>query len=91
MLALTFDFTPDVLGLLPFLLLSPLVYIGGLLCYTAATTGAAVVAKKLLIGRYQQLREPVWGAFYVRNWMVQQTVRLIPWRHFDGTMFQSML
>jgi non-ribosomal peptide synthetase-like protein len=75
-------------GLIPFLLLSPLLVFMSLVVYTPAALLNAVIMKRLLIGRYRPLRAPVWGSFYVRNWMVQQAVRIIPWRLFQGTVFQ---
>jgi non-ribosomal peptide synthetase-like protein len=74
------------MGLVPFLLLSPLLYLAGLAIYTPTMLGVAVLAKKLLIGRYQPMTAPVWGSFYVRNWMVQQAVRLVPWRLLEGSV-----
>ncbi|MEK6323201.1 MAG: amino acid adenylation domain-containing protein [Acidobacteriota bacterium] len=76
------------LGLIPFLLLSPFLVFASLVVYTPVAVLAAVLVKRLLIGRYRPLRAPVWGSFYVRNWMVQQTVRIIPWRLLQGTVFQ---
>ena len=51
----------------------------------------AVVLKRVLIGRYRPIREPVWGGFYVRHWIVQQAVHLIPWRVLEGTEFYCMV
>jgi non-ribosomal peptide synthetase-like protein len=85
-----FDALPyliERLGLLPFFLLSPLLFGAALLVYTPLAVGATVLAKKLLIGAYQPLRAPVWGSFYVRNWIVQQMARLIPWTLLEGTVF----
>ncbi|HLF82726.1 MAG TPA: amino acid adenylation domain-containing protein [Blastocatellia bacterium] len=76
------------LGLIPFLLLSPVLLFASLVAYTPVAALVAVLVKRLLIGRYRPLRAPVWGSFYVRNWMVQQTVRLVPWRLLQGTVFQ---
>ncbi len=76
------------LGLVPLLFVTPLLYFAGLSAYTAATVAFAVCMKRLLIGRYQPTRAPVWGSFYVRNWIVQHTVRLIPWGTLEGTVFQ---
>lgn len=76
------------LGLL--LLLSPLFYFATSTAYTLSTVALAVAVKKLLIGRYRPMQAPVWGSFYVRNWLVQQTVRLVPWRALEGTAFQLM-
>ena len=47
-----------------------------------------MAVKRLLIGRYRAMRAPVWGGFYLRNWVVQQSVRMIPWRMIEGTTFQ---
>ncbi|HYT95374.1 MAG TPA: amino acid adenylation domain-containing protein [Gemmataceae bacterium] len=79
------------LGLVPLLLLSPVFYFAGLFAYTGLTVALAVFVKKLLIGRYRPLRAPVWGSFYVRNWIVQHAVRLVPWRLLEGTMFQHLV
>jgi non-ribosomal peptide synthetase-like protein len=81
----------DSLGLTVFILLAPAFYFAGLLTYTAAVVGLAVAIKKLLIGRYVPTRAPVWGSFYVRNWMVQQTLRLVPWHLLEGTVFQQFV
>ncbi len=81
----------DSLGLVPFLLLAPVFYFVGMAAYMSITVALAVCVKKVLVGRYQPLRAPVWGSFYVRNWMVQQTVRLVPWHLLEGTVFQQIV
>ena len=86
-----FDAVPwliERLGLVPFLLLGPLLFLGTIAVYTPLSILFGVAVKKALIGRYRPLRAPVWGSFYVRNWMVQQTVRVIPWPLLEGTVFQ---
>jgi non-ribosomal peptide synthetase-like protein len=50
----------------------------------------AVAVKKVLIGRYRPRRAPIWGSFFVRNWMVQRVVALVPWRLLEGTVFQQI-
>lgn len=85
-----FDAIPwliEKLGLIPFFLLSPVIVFAALLVYTPLATGLAVLVKKALIGAYRPLRAPAWGSFYVRNWIVQQVVRLIPWGLLEGTVF----
>lgn len=77
------------LGLIPFLLVSPFVVFATLAAYTPIAVVLAVLVKKILIGRYRPLSAPVWGSFYVRNWMVQRTVRIVPWRLLQGTIFQQ--
>lgn len=78
------------LGLVPLLLLSPLVLALALVAYTVLTVGFAARLKRLLIGRYVPQRAPVWGSLYVRNWIVQHAVRGIPWWLLEGTEFQCM-
>ncbi|HWQ36749.1 MAG TPA: amino acid adenylation domain-containing protein [Blastocatellia bacterium] len=85
-----FDAVPyliEKLGLIPLFLLSPVIILAALLVYTPLSVGFAVLVKKALIGTYEPLRAPAWGSFYVRNWMVQQAVRLIPWTLLEGTVF----
>lgn len=77
------------LGLIPFLLVSPLVAFVALIVYTPISVFLAVLVKRVLIGRYRPLRAPVWGGVYVRNWMVQRAVRIVPWRLLQGTVFQQ--
>ena len=88
---LVFDAVPDLIsrfGLIPFVLLSPFIIAAGLLVYIPLALMLVVIVKKVLIGRYRPLRAPVWGSFYVRNWMVQQTARIVPWVLIEGTCFQ---
>jgi non-ribosomal peptide synthetase-like protein len=77
-------------GLATSLLLSPLLFYAGMAVYTPLAIAAAVLVKRCLIGQYRPLRAPVWGSFYVRNWMVQHTVRMVPWWLLEGTGFQTM-
>lgn len=89
---LAFHIVPDAterFGLTPFLLTTPLLYAAGVGLYAACSVLFAVAVKWLLIGRYRPTRAPIWGGFYVRNWIVQQTVRLIPWSFLDGTVLAS--
>lgn len=78
-------------GLIPFLLVTPILIFTSLLVYTPVAVLITVLIKKVLIGRYRPVRAPVWGSFYVRNWMVQQTLRIIPWRLLQGTVFQIVV
>ncbi len=85
---LTFRLLPALaqrLGLVPLLLLAPLLSALGLALWAPLSLAYAVLVKRLLIGRYQPLTAPVWGSFHTRNWMVQQAVRLVPWGLFTGT------
>ncbi len=91
---LAFHVIPDLtesLGLAPFLLATPMIYAAGVCLYAIGSVTFAVLVKKILIGHYEPTRAPIWGSFYVRNWIVQQTTRLIPWHLLDGTVFQSVV
>jgi non-ribosomal peptide synthetase-like protein len=88
-----FGLAPSVMrsiGLIPSLLLAPVLFFGGMAVYTPLAVMAAAVLKRCLIGRYRPLRAPVWGSFYVRNWVVQQAAHAIPWWLIEGTGFQAM-
>ncbi len=51
---------------------------------------AFVIAMKwLLIGKYVAMRRPVYGSFYLRNWLVQRFVQVLPWGLIAGTVFQN--
>jgi len=76
------------LGIFPLLLLAPAVFFAGLVIYGCLAVAATVAAKRLLLGVYRPLAEPVWGSFYVRNWMVQRMARAVPWWLIEGTEFQ---
>ena len=75
-------------GLVPTVLLAPALGLAALALYTPSALLVAVAAKRLLIGRYRPTRAPVWGSFYLRHWVVLQTVRLVPWPVLQGTVFQ---
>ncbi|HKP11815.1 MAG TPA: non-ribosomal peptide synthetase, partial [Blastocatellia bacterium] len=49
------------LGLIPFFLLSPFLFLGALVIYTPLSVLLATAIKRALIGRYRPLRAPVWG------------------------------
>jgi len=77
------------LGLVAFLMLGPLFMFVALALYTPAAVLLVAAIKKVLIGRYRPLREPVWGSFYIRNWMVQKAARIVPWMLLHGTVFHA--
>jgi len=89
----TFSLAPalvDRLGLGVSILVSPLLSMAAaLVVYTPLAVLAAIVIKRVLIGKYEALTAPVWGGFYVRNWIVQRAVRAVPWRLLEATVFQQ--
>ncbi|HTG16740.1 MAG TPA: amino acid adenylation domain-containing protein [Blastocatellia bacterium] len=76
------------LGVIPVLLLAPALLFGGLVVYAPVSVLVTTLTKRILVGRYRPLRAPVWGGFYIRNWIVQHTARLVPWSLFEGTVFE---
>ncbi|WP_112261325.1 non-ribosomal peptide synthetase [Lentzea terrae] len=89
----TFEFLPwlaRLIGLLPLVLVVPILLAPLSLAWTPISVVIAVQVKKILIGRYQPVRAPAWGDLRVRMWIVQHVVRIIPWRSIAGTEFQCM-
>ncbi|MBI1842672.1 MAG: amino acid adenylation domain-containing protein [Verrucomicrobia bacterium] len=76
------------LGLIPFILVAPALLMAAVAIYTPWSIAMAVLAKRILVGRYQPTRAKVWGSFYIRNWVVQRAVGLVPWWILEGTDFQ---
>jgi non-ribosomal peptide synthetase-like protein len=77
------------IGLMPFLVLAPLLGIASFAIYTPLSVLFAVVVKRVLIGRYRAMRAAVWSGFYLRHWIVQDAARFVPWRALEGTVFQQ--
>jgi hypothetical protein len=67
------------IGPVALVVFSPLFSLAGLAIYTAASLAFSVALKRVLIGEYRATRQPVWGGFHLRNWVVQRAVRLVPW------------
>ncbi|MCA8972429.1 MAG: hypothetical protein KDC95_21760 [Planctomycetes bacterium] len=88
--AIVFLFVPfgiELVGLAPFVLLSPLVAALGAFVLTALAIGATVAAKRLLIGRYTARSVPAWSIASFRHWIVVACARTIPWDLLRGTEF----
>ena len=88
---LVFEALPRIegaLGFVAFIAVAPLLVILLRALSGPLALGFAVVLKRILIGTYRPMRAPVWSGFYLRNWIVQQAVRLVPWRTLEGTVFQ---
>lgn len=80
----------DGMGLVPFLLLAPLLALAATALYVPLSILFAVAVKRLVIGRYRAIRTPVWSGYYLRHWVVQQAARLIPWPLLQGTQLQQV-
>jgi non-ribosomal peptide synthetase-like protein len=79
------------LGLIPLILVAPVVLSVGRTALSPFTIAMAVQAKKVFVGRYTPVRASVWSGFAVRMWIVRQFMRLIPWARIAGTEFQCMV
>jgi len=73
------------LGMWPLIVLAPAIGAVGFGTYAVLALLIAVAAKKLLIGSYREVRASVWGGLYLRNWIVQRCVSLVPWGMLQGT------
>ncbi|WP_226017253.1 non-ribosomal peptide synthetase [Novosphingobium sp. FKTRR1] len=78
------------MGLVPFLMLAPLLALVATAAYVPFSIVVAVAVKRLVIGHYRAIRTPVWSAYYLRHWVVQQTARLVPWPLLQGTQLQQV-
>ncbi|MBK8097052.1 MAG: amino acid adenylation domain-containing protein [Planctomycetes bacterium] len=58
--------------------------------YTALSLWLAVLLKELLIGRYRAGRQPLWGWFHLRHWLVVRAARAVPWSLLEGTVFMTL-
>ncbi len=79
------------LGAVEFLVLAPVIGLLAVAAYTGGVVLLAVVAKRLLIGRYEPGRIPAWSAPYLRCWMVEEVARFIPWGQLEGTPGQIVV
>lgn len=80
----------SALGIIPFLLIAPPAGFVALILYAPFALGWAVLVKKLLIGTYRPMRAPVWGSFYLRNWVVQKSIQVVPWSLLQGTVLLNV-
>ncbi|MBI3504681.1 MAG: amino acid adenylation domain-containing protein [Proteobacteria bacterium] len=78
------------IGLHRLLLAGPALFVLLATLYVPVAVALAVISKRSLIGRYERGRSPVWGTLYLRHWIVQQSVKSIPWWVIEGTEFQVM-
>ncbi len=76
-----------LLGLVPTVLLAPFIGLVLVFLWLPIGIGSLILAKKLLIGRYEAGRHPVWGAFYIRHWLLAHLSLGVPWRLLGGTVF----
>ena len=83
-------FVVNRVGLVPSVFLAPPVVILLALAWAPVAVLLAAMSKRSLIGRYAAMRAPVWGPFYLRHWLVQQSVKSIPWSLLEGTEFHVM-
>ena len=84
---------------MPFLLLSLGIYFTVIIfpCFILLMTFLYIpfsmfttaLLKQILIGTYKEGAYPVWGSMYLKNWIVNQSARLVPLSLVDGTIFKN--
>ncbi len=77
------------MGVPLFLLALPALAFLATLAYAPVAVLAAVAVKRTLLGAYRPTRAPVWGGFFVRNWIVQRVVAIAPWGLLRSLGFQN--
>lgn len=91
--AVVFHVLPAVfarLGVALTLVVLPPLALAGLAVYAVVAVAYAAWVKRRVIGRYEAVRVPVWGRYYLRHWVVQRAAGLIPWWLLEGTEYQKM-
>ncbi len=78
------------IGLVPLIVLLPVALVAVAFGWTPVAVFAAVRAKRLLIGKFEPVRVPVWSGFHLRLWIVRHLLRFVPWGTIAGTEFQNM-
>lgn len=78
------------IGLVPSVVLAPPVALLVMLAWAPIAVALAVMTKHRLIGRYTIGRVRVWSPEYLPHWLVQQSVKAIPWWLLEGTELQVM-
>ena len=79
------------IGVTAFVLLLPSLALVGALVWTLVAATLTVLAKRVLIGRYQPGRHPYLGSMYVRHWIVMQFARCLPWDLLESTGLRAWL
>ncbi len=77
-------------GVFGFLVVLPVVGAAAFVVYTPVSIALAVLTKKLIIGKYRATVEPVWSQLFLRNWIVRQVLRIVPWQQIEGTELANM-
>ncbi len=78
------------IGLVTSVILAPPAALLVMLAWAPIAVALAVFSKRRLIGTYTAGRVRVWGPDYLPHWLVQQSVKAIPWWILEGTEFQVM-
>ena len=78
-----------IFGLVPLLLVSPLLGWFTLALYVPYSVLVAKLAKRVLIGRYEEGRIKVWSFLYLRHWIVVRFAGLVPFGLVRGTIWHG--
>lgn len=73
------------IGITGVLLTAPFLIAAMAALWTCIAVIRSVAMKHMLVGRYTSGSVPIWSAQGVRYWLVEHSVRLIPWMLFEGT------
>ncbi|MFJ9785646.1 amino acid adenylation domain-containing protein [Amycolatopsis sp. NPDC101161] len=78
------------IGLVPLIVLLPIAALVAGFGWTPVAVFLAVRAKRVLIGKFEPTRVPVWSGFHLRLWIVRHLLRFVPWGTIAGTEFQNI-
>ncbi|GLY38100.1 amino acid adenylation protein [Amycolatopsis sp. NBRC 101858] len=78
------------IGLVSLIVLLPIAALVAGFGWTPVAVFFAVRVKRLLIGKFEPTRMPVWSGFHLRLWIVRHLLRFVPWGTIAGTEFQNM-
>ena len=78
------------IGVVSSVVLAPPVALLVMLVWAPIAVALAVMTKRRLVGRYSVGRVRVWSPEYLPHWLVQQSVKAVPWWLLEGTELQVM-
>lgn len=79
------------IGSFGLLIASPFLLFLVSLFWVGIAVGRSVLLKKVLVGNYTTGRTPIWSYTGFCYWVVEHTVRQIPWRMMEGTLIVTWI
>jgi non-ribosomal peptide synthetase-like protein len=86
-----FPYLLQRLGPVELALWSPVLAMVAVSAYTGFAIGVAVLGKRVFLGACTPGRVPVGSLQFLRHWLAQQAVRLVPWGLLQGTELQCVV